>query len=411
MDNIAGSPVEGDNFFGRETDTDVLIEAILNHDILLLGPRRIGKTSIARRVMAAMAAQKQWHAIEINVAACTDERGFLEKLEAKLREQLDSASGKIWESLKAPFAALSARIKSVKIPVPGAGSLGLDLGESSSEDWIKVGNEALTLIVKLESPWLIYVDELPIMLFNIIRNDKTQGVQRVRRFLDWFRNDVRNLPDSSRVRWLVSGSVGLDTLVQQHGMADTINSFKHLGLKPFSPSEAQAMLQKLTNRYQLALIESDLCALIAAIQWLQPYYLQLAFSELRSLITAQPKEAPAQLIDAAITQMAQPGSDNDFHFWEQRLFLQLPEAQAKQAVAMLTQAAASREGIRPENLLASLQEQMLDATADEARSRFINLRDILQRDAYWVPDESSGTRRYRFVLEPLRRWWLRRNTL
>ena len=194
-------------------------------------------------------------------------------------------------------------------------------------------------------------------------------------------------------------------------MSDTINSFKHLGLKPFSQTEAQSMLQKLADRYQLALGEAELLALIAAIQWLQPYYLQLAFSELRSLMATQPEIAPAQLIDTAITQMAQPGSDNDFHFWEQRLFLQLPEAQAKQALAMLTQVASSREGSRPENLLASLHENMPDATGEEARTRFINLRDILQRDAYWVPDESSGVRRYRFVLEPLRRWWLRRNTL
>lgn len=94
-------------------------------------------------------------------------------------------------------------------------------------DWTKVACDLLRLIVQAEQRWLIYVDELPILLFNIIRNDPQTGVQRVRRFLDWFRNDVRALPDARQVRWLVSGSVGLDTLVQQHGMADTINSMRH----------------------------------------------------------------------------------------------------------------------------------------------------------------------------------------
>lgn len=411
MENIAGSPVEGDNFFGRETAVAQQKEALLNHDILLLGPRRIGKTSVARKVMAEMGSEKQWRAIEINVAASTDERGFLEKLEAKLREHLDTATGKIWESLKSPFSAFSDRIKAVKIPIPGAGSIGIDLHDSHSEDWTKVGNEVITLIAQLESPWLIYVDELPIMLFNIIRSDQANGVQRVRRFLDWFRNDVRNLPASGRVRWLVSGSVGLDTLVQQHGMADTINSMKHLGLQPFTDDEAKALLHKLVERYELTFSGADIAALIAAIQWLQPYYIQLAFSELRSQISANPGKTPVELIDAAINQMAQPGSDNDFHFWEQRLFLQLPNDQARQAIAMLTQAAATREGVRPETLLASLQESMGNVTDEEARTRFINLRDILQRDAYWTPEERDGIRRYRFVLEPLRRWWIRRNTL
>lgn len=411
MDNIAGSPVEGDNFFGRKTEIEQQKETLLNHDILLLGPRRIGKTSVARRVMAGMIEEKQWRTIEINVAACTDERGFLEKLETELRKQLDSATGKIWESLKNSFSAFSDRIKAVKIPIPGAGSVGIDLNDSQGEDWTKVGNEVLILIAQLESPWLIYVDELPIMLFNIIRNDKTNGVQRVRRFLDWFRNDVRNPPGSGRVRWLVSGSVGLDTLVQQHGMADTINSFKHLGLKPFTNDEAIELVRILVDRYSLQLTAADIDALIAAIQWRQPYYIQLAFSELRTQIAATPDKTPGELIEPAVNQMAQPGSDNDFHFWEQRLYLQLPEDQARQAIAMLTQAATQREGIRPESLLAALQERMGDVTADEARARFLNLRDILQRDAYWAPEENDGVRRYRFVLEPLRRWWVRRNTL
>lgn len=410
MDNIAGTPVEGDNFFGRLGDVDNLKEALSNHDVLLLGPRRIGKTSVARAVMAAM-HKDGWDSIEINVAACTDERSFLEKLEAALRKKLDSNSGKIWESLKTTFSSIAARIKSVKIPVPGAGSLGVDLGEANSDDWTKVAGEVLTMIAQLESPWLIYVDELPILLFNIIRNDKDTGVQRVRRFLDWFRNDVRGLPGSTRVRWLVSGSVGLDTLVQQHGMADTINSLKHVGLDPFNEIDATEMLNKLVERYQLTLSPDDIQALLAAIQWLQPYYIQLAFSELRSLIAARPDETPNKLIDQAIEHMAQPGNDNDFQFWEQRLFLQLPEAHARHAVAMLTQAAMTREGVRPELLLATLQGRIPDTTDDESRELFKNLRDILQRDAYWTPDESGDGRRYRFLLEPLRRWWIRRNTL
>ena len=49
MDNIAGSPVEGKNFFGRNDIAQRLREILDHDDILLLGPRRIGKTSLARR--------------------------------------------------------------------------------------------------------------------------------------------------------------------------------------------------------------------------------------------------------------------------------------------------------------------------------------------------------------------------
>lgn len=410
MDNISGPPVEGSNFFGRKAEIDWLCETLEHHDVLLLGPRRIGKTSVARAVMLVLCKQGR-RGIEINVASCQDERGFLQKLEEALGKELRSAAGKTWDALKDRFGSFLARIKTVKIPVPGAGSLGLDIKDASDDDWTSLGNEVLTLIAELEQPWLIYVDELPIFLFNIIRSDPQHGIARVRRFLDWFRNDVRGLPGSARVRWLVSGSVGLDTLVQQHGMADTINTLKQYHLPEFSESAAQDLLTHLTARYGLAFHATDKAALLVGVQWLQPYYIQFAFSQLRQLISAEPEAPLPGLIDKAIENMAQPGMDNDFHHWEERLFLQLPKTHAQHAVALLTQAAVQREGTRPEGLLAHLQGRLTDATDDEARQLFLQLRDILQRDGYWVPIGEAPQRRYRFTLEPLRRWWVRRNTL
>lgn len=410
MENIAGSPVEGEDFFGRDADVARLRNILANDDILLLGPRRIGKTSAARAVMAQLRGEG-WRTIEINVAACVDERDFLDKLETKLKLELSSVAAKALDAVGDAFSAMGKRIKSVKIPVPGAGSLGVELGDGDAEDWTRVACDLLRLIAQAEEPWLIYVDELPILLFNIIRNDPQGGVQRVRRFLDWFRNDVRALPNARRVRWLVSGSVGLDTLVQQHGMADTINSMKHQGLEAFKEDVAIAMLAKLAERYQIDFSTNDAQSLVAAVQWPQPYYLQAAFHHLRDLIASNTAASTASLIGQAIDRLVQPGADNDFHHWEGRLSQQLSPADAGHSLALLNLAARDPAGARAENLLATLEERMPNATAEEARRTFIDLRDILQRDAYWWPDESSGAKRYRFHLEPLRRWWLKRNTL
>ncbi|MFZ2853958.1 MAG: ATP-binding protein [Rhodocyclaceae bacterium] len=410
MDNIAGSPVEGKDFYGRKAIVEHLQNTLANDDILLLGPRRIGKTSAARAVMVGVRANG-WRAIEINVASCEDERAFLDKLNTALKPELASLTTKTMDAIGTAFSAIGGRIKSVKIPVPGAGSLGLELGDVDAEDWTKVGCDVLRLIAQAEERWMIYVDELPILLFNIIRNDQQAGVQRVRRFLDWFRNDVRALPDARKVRWLVSGSVGLDTLVQEHGMADTINSLNHQGLDAFKTDVAIAMLVELAQHYQIDLTEKNAESIVEAVQWPQPYYLQATFHHLRSLIVATPGASPASLIEQAVDKLVQPGADNDFHHWEGRLSQQLSRADADHARTMLNIAARDPNGARPENLLAALEERMASAPADEARRTFIRLRDILQRDAYWWPDESSGTKRYRFRLEPLRRWWLRRDTL
>lgn len=410
MDNIAGSPVEGENFFGREAEVALFCDTLAHDDILLLGPRRIGKTSAARATMARLQAAG-WRAVEINVAACVDERGVLDKLEAVLAPEMASFASRTAGAAGDALRTLAARIKTLKVPVPGAGSIGVDLGDGAAEDWTQVANDVLKLIAQADQRWLIYIDELPIFLFNLIRGDAANGVARVRRFLDWFRNDVRALPGVRTVRWLVSGSVGLDTLVQQHGMADTINSMKHQTLQAFGDDLACAMLDKLAARYGLSWSAEDAATMVAAVQWAQPYYLQAAFHHLRSLLATAAGTAPAALIAAAVDRLADPGSDNDFHHWAGRLTQQLDRADAEIALFLLNRAAPDPSGVRAEALLAALEERMADASAEEARRTFVRLRDILQRDAYWWPDDSSGVRRYRFRLEPLRRWWLRRDAL
>jgi hypothetical protein len=408
MDNIAGPPVEGDNFFGRDLDVAAFVDTLRNHDILLLGPRRIGKTSFARAVMTSL-VHVGWNVLEINVATCVDERGFIEKLNKAIDANARSGVSQVWSSLQGSLNKLTRRIQSVKVPVPGAGSLGIDLKSAEDEDWSNLASDTLRVMGEIDQPWLIYIDELPIFLYNIIRNDSAQGVQRVRRFLDWFRNDVRGLPECHQMRWLITGSVGLDTLVQRHGMADTINSLKHESLTPFSETLAADMVQKLAQRYELAFSADDAKALVQAVQWPQPYYLQLVFNVLRQL-GAQHGKAPASLINDAMTQAVQPGTDNDFHHWEERLEMQLGPSDAGHAIALLT-ASSSIQGARPESLLVTLQGRTPNDTEEAQTKKFIELRDVLLRDAYWAERQDNGVRHYGFRLELLRLWWVRRHLL
>ncbi|MEL7630048.1 AAA family ATPase [Pectobacterium aroidearum] len=410
MKNIAGSPVEGANFFGREEETARLCGLLEYHDVLLLGPRRIGKTSIARKVMINL-QQQGWNVLEINVATCQIEADFLNKLESALSPVMASMPQKIKALIGDKLVSLGNRIKKVNIPIPGAGSVGIDLSEREQDDWTNIANSLLHLIGQTQGTWLIYIDELPIFLFNLIKQDPTHGVARVRRFLDWFRNDVRAQPENRGIHWLITGSVGLDTLVQEYGMADTINSLKLENLEAFPPEIAVNMLLELAKNYEVVFSAESAQCLVDAVQWPQPYYLQKVFNELRSQLVTNTHVEMSSLIEQVINSLIQPGQDNDFHHWEARLKTQLKPSDAVYAREMLTEASLNREGATAQALLTVLQMQMLNATQDELKQTFIRLRDILLRDAYWRLDESSEVRRYRFHLEPLRRWWRRRNAL
>lgn len=409
MDNIAGPPVEGVNFFGREQVVGALLDQLWQHDVLLLGPRRIGKTSLARRVLG-MAKREGWRVVEVNVASCQDELGFLAKLQTGLEAELapkysaiKSAVSKIADTLPLP--------DKLKIKAPEGGSVEVALGERAAEDWIKSAGSIIKRLGQLTVPLMVYVDELPIFLFNLIQNDQADGVRRVRRFLDWFRNDLCNLASSRPTRWLITGSIGLDSLVQQHQMADTINHVKHQTLEPFSPAEATGLLQTLAASYGLALNEAETMAAVTALHWPQPYYLQLFFNEWRTLDAPSCGGNAEAWAEQIVERMIAASANNDFHHWEERLGMQLSPTDAAHARLLLTRSSADPQGGRAESLLALLHEQLPGASAEEARQTFSRLRDILVRDAYWLADDSSGARRYHFRLEPLRRWWIRRNSL
>lgn len=150
--------------------------------------------------------------------------------------------------------------------------------------------------------------------------------------------------------------------------------------------------------------------MVAAIGWPQPYYLQLAFNSLRERLSCAGVQA-AEAIEYAISHLVEPGVDNDFHHWEQRLKLQLDPADAFLAIALLGLACAHPTGTSATALLAEVARQFPSLAAAEHREIFVRVRDILIRDAYWTADGPVDKRVYRFCLEPLRRWWIRRLSL
>jgi predicted AAA+ superfamily ATPase len=81
MRNIIGSPVEGDDFFDRpQILARIRRELDAQANILLVAPRRVGKTSLVLRLCETWRSSRQRHALFLNVEAQGDEFAFAEKL-------------------------------------------------------------------------------------------------------------------------------------------------------------------------------------------------------------------------------------------------------------------------------------------------------------------------------------------
>ena len=77
ISNKIGPPVEGEDFFGREKEirkANRLLDS--NHSLLLSAPRRIGKSSLAKRLIEEK-KQQGWKCVYIDLEETTTEEGFL----------------------------------------------------------------------------------------------------------------------------------------------------------------------------------------------------------------------------------------------------------------------------------------------------------------------------------------------
>ena len=79
VNNITGSPVEGKDFFGREKELEFVWKHIQKgNSIILAAPRRVGKSSLAKKVLSE-ASENGWNILEINLEEVKSEEDFVKK--------------------------------------------------------------------------------------------------------------------------------------------------------------------------------------------------------------------------------------------------------------------------------------------------------------------------------------------
>lgn len=385
-----GNPVEGENFFDREIEQQRAWRKLETSHLLMLAPRRIGKTSLILR-LCATAEQHQIHAVECSFAKCESERDCIRLLVEKLAEQAPRRK-KLADGLT---QALN-RIKGITIGVEG---VGIEWGATDEVDWRGAGEALGKLLSTFDQPWLVCVDELPVFIINLLKQGEV-GRQRARGFLYWFR-DLRQ-SHYQRVKWLLAGSIGLDTVAARLGLSDTINDLEPFPLPAFEEDIARAFLAELSNSYGMPLDEDLRRAIVQRVGWPVPYYLQLMFSQLRDEWSETGTAPDAAAVERAFERLLDPAYRVHFDYWRQRLDEELGQPESGHAQALLSEASRSSEGLAGDTLGRALSKRIHEPAERDRTLAY--LLDVLTADGYLVPRDG----RYAFRLEWLRVYWLRR---
>ncbi|MBF0162269.1 MAG: ATP-binding protein [Magnetococcales bacterium] len=380
-----GNPVEGENFYGREREMGQLWERLANDHVLMLAPRRIGKTSLLKRLRDTGEAHKV-SVVVCSFAGCNAESDCIKKIVEALSAH--TAISKTAGGLKDIFS----RVKSVKV-----GSVAVDLHEAEREPWRAEGEALDRLLKKCDHSVLICVDELPIFVLEMLKNN---DVGRARSFLNWFR-DLRQ-QHTRHVKWILAGSIGLDTVAKRFRMGDTINDLSLYPIGAFTEDVAQGLLEKLASSNNCIITQEVCLYIIKRVGWPAPYYLQVMFRTIKDNLQGQRNTIEKKDVDNAFEELMSPAHKNYFDYWRQRLADELGSPQDGWAILLLNALCQDPTGSTKESLAQVLSQRVADPDAKDEQLNYV--LDVLESDGYITVVDG----RYRFRMVLLQEYWKRR---
>ncbi len=221
-------------------------------------------------------------------------------------------------------------------------------------------------------------------------------------FMSWLRDNAQR--HQGKVRIVLSGSIGLESILQQARLSATINSFEAFELKPWDSETATACLRALSNEYGIEFESGAAERMVAMLGCCIPHHVQMFFSYVRDWCKRQNVRSAsvAEVERIYKEEMLGVRGHAELTHYEERLKLVLGDDSFTLALDILTETAHTRS-LTPVALKAfegqySFKER---STADVQKE----ILRVLEHDGYLRRREDG----YTFVSLLVRDWWKARH--
>ena len=364
----------GKNLHGRERDLDVLWDRIGSNSVLLSSPRRFGKTSLVREMQRSPRNGMKVVYMDVEGAGSADE--FVLKLAGKIDrpyrqrilEQLAGA-GKSVEEIGA--YGFTARLR------------------ESERSWQEKGNKLLEAI----KDQIIVLDELPVFLLTLERKNADIG-----EFMAW----LREARQEHGVRFILCGSVGIDGVLDRHGLGNSINDLERIAVPPFDAETALDMVEKILDGYGIGHADNQAKTIVDSIGAGVPYFLQLVLRQIVDETDYGRMELTGDVVEKAYKEAVWGKAGRRYFAWyRDRLRAEFPSERCRRAAECILDSVAA--GRRTERDLKTAFRN--EAERDEP-AEFSRTIDKLKYGFY-----ITGGPSYEFATKILRDWWARERGL
>ncbi len=399
MNIKVGPPVSEDNFYPRPELIARLLGALEHAHVAFLGPRRTGKTSCLRKILAT--PPTGYVPILLNLERYDTVEAWLLAMLEQVRVELKKPGPKApWIVEKS--ARLLSRIEELTIAGHG---IKLTPSKEKPMTWRPLADDLVGLLKETNAPILFLLDEFPVFL-NLVAKKHTK--EEVEALLNWFRSARQDLVEQAP-RFLVTGSIGLKGVVRRLGLSPTINDFDTLEIPPLSDREAVKFLETLARDNQVPLLAAGRRQMLDLLGGGWPILLQLFVSELKE---AQLKKAPTKaVLEKIYREQLVSGPRNEYCTG---MFTRLKEAfsesECRLAREILKAVCRSGEGLSREEFEA-IHTKLVPLPEQRALhgDELDYVLDALKHDGY-LRQDFAGEQRTRFASNILRDFWMRKTS-
>lgn len=356
--------------------------------ILMLAPRRVGKTWIMRRLEEDLAAEN-WGVVFCDVEGLPDEREFLRHL----CQQIEAGE-------KAKSRAMSHLGQRLKQLLSDGGWTNIQEAITKL-NWKAFSETLVSALNEHEHPSVILIDEMSLFVAARLRVDR----EVVLEFLHHLRSLQQRFPN---VRWLFTGSVGLDVVARRANVAGALLNLTSFSVDPFTVPQARSFLHYLQESGRIfkpfELAQEEFSYLERELGWLSPYYLEHIANQIRPTGPIQQSGCPAAIradIDSAFDKLLSPQCRGYFVSWEEHIAKNFGAVDEQRLRLILDACSVSADGEQFDTLHAILSRTHASSTLKDIRE----LLSVLIRDGFLTEDERL--KRYKFQSGLIRKYWLK----
>ncbi|NOV29907.1 hypothetical protein [Methylomonas sp. ZR1] len=383
-----GGQIDLNEIIGRDRVIEQLWETLEQQSIRINAERRIGKTTVIKKLCASPKAG--WKPIFQDLEQYHSAMDFAQAVYREVDTYLSARKQSARRAKDFLQAIGGTEIKGVlKLPAFNDQTPWKTLLSKSIEDLVESQHQ------QNERPLLLW-DEVPLMLQSIAAREGQAAAMEV---LDTLRA-LRQELGGQGLRMILTGSIGfhhvIDSLKQQGYANSPLNDLYAFELPVLEPNFAQELAAKLIAGENIATSYAAISAeTVAELADGFPFYIH----HIVKAVKLSGLEATAEVIDKQVSKQLLDGNDPwELAHYRDRISTYYGTASEAAVLALLDSIAVRDETTAVNTILHELKSQGLAVD----REGLLKLLKAVEQDHYLAKDE-QGHYQFRFPL--LKRWW------